>query len=380
MTQISEIHGNINPNEWADRSKMVQFNPSFIPYLALTKGEMQIYLLAEQARIFSAAYPELREYKKAKSMLENALNSGLSNGVNFVGALHSDLLQQVAREINAASKKTAPASNGILIRDSISQGVKGIGEVVDYDFTGGCIQYATRLANAKFGFSRPWSWWEQTVSKASPEYDYYNRAKLFCKTQIEIQDIVNSKITDASHHVVYYNLVENFPLIKNSLVATKHLLHIGGIQGLANATGVDRGLMGTWTETSILKKNTIIKAGPLSSVQTSFSLSPDSDRFNADYLKFIKQRGGSSITGIGEPISVIIIAIATAITAAAAMAKELNAKKVGAMAAAQNYGTVALEAKPSDFNEPPGYTSGNSNLITFGLLAAGAYLLLDDKK
>ena len=74
--------------------------------------------------------------------------------------------------------------------------------------------------------------------------------------------------------------------------------------------------------------------------------------------------------------------IGAAVGQAAAFQKELNAKKAGAMAAAQNYGTFALEAKQSDWNDigTGAGSSNNSNLLTFGLLAAGAYLLLGDEK
>lgn len=361
----------------------------FIPYTSLTRGEMELALYGQQLAIYAAAFPENPDYTKALNMVENALRSGLSNGVKFVGALHSDYLQFIAKTITNASRQTAPASKGGLLgRGSLASGVPAIGQDIKFDFDHDCVQYATKATNKKYGFSNNWQKYEHALND-SEHRRYYREQKSICKTKIEIEKIVNEKITNASHHVIYYGLNEGYPGIRNSAVVTKHLLHIGGIGGLANATDTDSNLMSVWSETAILRRNTQADVGPIGSVQSSLNLSPNYDAYAASYAQWQKTRRFTNPKHgkIGEPltiaaISALITAIGAAVGQAAALQKELNAKKAGAMAAAQNYGTFALEAKQSDWNDigTGAGSSNNSNLLTFGLLAAGAYLLLGDEK
>lgn len=360
----------------------------------MTRGEMRLALLSEQAGIYAAAFPENREYAQAKNMLINALRAGVSNGVNFVGSLNHPLLQQVAGEIAKASRQQQPASKGGLLgRVSLGQGVNGIGDPeFKFNFDHDCVQYATKAANAKYSKAvgtHSWQWWENNVND-SQHRRYYREQKSLCKTRIEIEAIVNSKITDASHHVLYYGLNQAFNPIKNSLVITKHLFHIGGIQGLANATDLDRSLMGSWTETSILRRNSTANVGPVGSITSSFFLAPDPEKMQDDYQLFQKVRGGSGVNGlprIGEPVTLaaitaLVTAISAAIGKAADFQRSLNEKKNGAMSAAQNYGTSALEALKTDYGTPPGTppsgTGLSNNTLLLAAAAAGAYLLLND--
>lgn len=391
MTKIYNIHG-IGKNEQPGRGLEVGKTPAFIPYTKLTKGEFRLSLLMEQAAIYRAAYPEAKEFQQAENMLYNALKNGVSGGVNFVGALDSPLLQNVAKSIKEASRATAPASKtGMLGRDPFATGLQGIGEgEFKGDFDHDCVQYATKATNKKFILEYPdgksWKYYERPLlhNASTAVKEYYKEQKALCKIKVEIEAIINAKILDASHHVLYYGLNESFPPIKNSLVQTKHLFHIGGIQGLANAADLDWDLMGLWTETSILRKNSTAGVGVSGSINSSFLLSPDPEKFNAEYLKWTKVRGGSSVNGVQVPavgsvaaITALIVAIGAAIASAAEMQKSLNAKRQGAMSAAQNYGTVAFESKQSDFNNPPAPTgSSNNNLLLFGAAAAaGLYLM-----
>jgi len=394
MTQISEIHGirRTPANEMPDRGRLAaaaNAGSGFIPYTSLTRGEMELALYGQQLAIYAAAFPENKEYAKALNMVENALRSGLSKGVKFVGALHSDYLQFIANTITKASQKTTPASKGGLLgRSSLASGIPAIGQDIKFNFDHDCVQYATKATNKWSGQDKNWQWYEHNLNDSAIRR-YYREQKTICATKIEIEKIVNEKITGASHHVLYYGLNESYPAIRNSAVVTKHLLHVGGIGGLANATDTDSNLMSVWSETSILRKNTQADVGPIGSIQSSLNLSPNYDAYSASYTQWQKTRTYSNPTGgkIGEPltvaaISALITAIGAAIGQAAALQKELNAKKAGAMAAAQNYGTSALEAKQSDWNDigTGAGSSNNSNLLTFGLLAAGAYLLLGDEK
>jgi hypothetical protein len=393
MTQISEIHGirRISANEMPDRGRLAaaaNAGSGFIPYTSLTRGEMELALYGQQLAIYSHAFPENPDYTKALNMVENAFRSGLSNGVNFVGALHSDYLQFIAKTITNASRQTAPASKGGLLgRSSLASGVPAIGQDIKFNFDHDCVQYATKATNKWARHDKSWQWYENNVNDSAVRR-YYREQKSICATKIEIEKIVNEKITNASHHVLYYGLNEGYPAIRNSTVVTKHLLHIGGIGGLANATDTDTSLMSVWSETAILRRNTQADVGPIGSVQSSLNLSPNYDAYAASYTQWQKNRTYTNPKSgkIGEPLTIaaitaLIAAIGAAVGQAAAFQKELNAKKAGAMAAAQNYGTVALEAKQTDWNDiNTGSGFNNSNLLTFGLLAAGAYLILSDEK
>lgn len=392
MTKIYNIHG-IAKDELPGRGLEVGKTPAFVPYTRLTKGEFRLSLLMEQAAIYRAAYPEAKEFQQAENLLYNALKNGVSRGVNFVGALDSPLLQSVAKSIQEASRATAPASKtGMLGRDPFATGLQGIGDF-KADFDHDCVQYATKLTNAKyktlFPDGKSWQYYERPLLNDAPTVvkEFYKTQKALCKVKIEVEAIINQKITDASHHVLYFGLNESFPLIKNSLVQTKHLFHIGGIQGLANAADIDKNLMGLWTETSILRKNSTAGVGVSGSINSSFLLSPDPEKFNVEFLKWQKVRGGGSVNGVQVPavgsvaaITALIVAIGAAVASAAEMQRRLNEKRTGAMSAAQNYGTVAFESKQSDFNEPPASTgSSNNNLLIFGAAAAaGLYLMSEE--
>jgi hypothetical protein len=386
MTQISEINGiRVPANELPDRGNMAaNAANSYIPYTALTKGELELALYDQQLAIYAAAFPENQEFAQARKMVDSALKAGLSNGVKFVGALHSNYLQYIAKTIDSASRKVAPASKGGLVGRTAFTGINSpefqLGEQ-------NCYEYAAAETNKKFSLNKTFQEYEK-VSTPGPQRMFYQGKKQDCRVRLEIQDIVNQRITNASHHVLYYGIKESFPAIKNSTVVTKHLLHTGGIFGLSNATEIDTNLIKLWTETSILKKNTQENVGPIGSLQSSFNLSPDFDQFYTSYNKW-NQTGVFTAPDpkkdkIGEPLTVaavtaLIVAITGAVSAAAAFQKELNAKRNGAMSAAQNYGTPALEAKQSDWNNFSGQNR-EFDFTTLALIGAGAYLLLSDEK
>lgn len=388
-TRIYEIHGMVPGNELPDRGKMVAKSPIYIPYHALTRGEMKLALLADQAAIYSAAFPEQKEYAQAYQMLTNALDAGVSNGVNFIGALYSPFLQHVAKEINQAVKQTAPASKDMLLgRESLSTGVRGVGaNEFQFNFDHDCVQFATKAANKKYGFSKNWQWWEYNLND-SEHRRYYRAQKAVCKTRIEIEAIVNERITNASHHVLYHAIDETYPAIKNQFVRTKLILQLGGVAGLANATETDSHLMALWSETSILKRNSTGGVGTVGSVPSSFYLSPDPEAFNDSYALWQKNRvfdnpKKDKIKGIGIAPAVLVAlveAIAGALKAAGVLFQSLNAKKAGAMGSALNYGTPALESKTADFDLPSTTTptESNNNMLLLGGAAVAAYLLLKD--
>jgi len=292
----------------------------------MTKGEMHLALLAQQAQILSKAFPEFKEYRTAATMLNNALNAGLSRGVSFVGSLDGKFLQNVARQISNASRQQAPASKiGFLGRKSLAD---GIGVIPVNDRLQACLD-AGGLGPA-------------------------NLAK--CTKAARIEQILNDGIEKSGHHVLYKNLKtsDNLP----SEVGLKKLLHQTGVEGMALSGSLNVPLMYEWVETAILNKNVQGNVGPYSSRETSFIFGRKE--------------------AIGEPISVTVLAIATLISAAlggaAALLKELRSEKAYAMSEARGFGTDALSAKEEDWLSG----GGNNTLILVAAAAAGIYFLTDN--
>jgi hypothetical protein len=380
-TGIYEIHA-VPSNELPDRGREISQERIYIPYNTLTTGEMKLALLLEQANMYARAYPENKEYGLAANMLYQALSKGVSAGVNFVGALYNPVLQQVANEISKASRQTKSASKaGLFGRTSLTEGVKGIGEVeFKFNFDHDCVQYATAATNRDLKENKSWQWYEHNLNDSMLRR-YYREQKGLCKVRIDIEKIVNDRITNASHHVLYHALDEAYPAIKNTTVVTKLLLQLGGVAGLANATQTDSSLMSIWSETSIMRKNSLAGVGTIGSVPSSFYLSPDQGAFNASYDKWkstkVYDNPKKDKIGSVAAVTALVTAIAAAVKAAADFQRSLNEKKAGAMGSALNYGTPALQSKDTDFG---GITStdSNNNTLLIGGAALAAYFILND--
>ena len=331
MTEIRSING-INKNELSDRGLMASGKSEYIPYLSLTKGEMLLYLQREQAKIYAAAYPEFPEFKKAVSLIDNSLNAGVSRGVNFIGALDTKYLQDVARIITKATKMQQPAAKiGLLGRDNIGH---GIGDIPVVDRYLACMKKAGG-----------------------------NIAKIFnCQKAAKIEEILNDGIIKSGHHVLYKNLKIGDKLpVEVSIKANQHKL---GVEGMALAGELDSNLMYDWVETAILKKNVMGKVGPLSSRETAFVL------------------GGRDGIGIIDPITAtfIISLVSAALGGAAALLKALRSEKAYAMAEAKAFGTKTNSPNEDDwdFGGETETTGIDSNTLLIGGAAVAAYFLLQD--
>lgn len=331
MTAISEIHGHVPRNEFAHRGLEARGGIGYIPYLSLTKGEMRLALLQEQARIYAKAFPENREYRRAATMLENALYAGVSRGVNFVGALYEPTLQQVAREISRASRQTKPASRaGFMGRDSI---ITGIGEIfVDIQ------KHFFDCMKAAGG-------------------DAGKRHK--CYVNLNIEKAINNKIKEAGHHMLYKSIRQGDKV--TATVIAKGLNHRLGIEGLALAADLDSALMDTWVETMILKRNAeSASVGPLDSRASTFA------------VRDVKMpKIGCEVACV----TAIVTIIAAATAAAKTIIESLRSQKAYAMSEVKGFGTNAYGPEDLDWG---GDGSGSSNtLLLLGAAAAG-YLLLND--
>lgn len=353
MTRISEIHG-IGRDEYAQRGQNV-VETGYVPYLSLTQGEMRLMLALKQAKVLAQFYPEVPQYRQAASLIENALSAGVSRGVNFVGALHDNYLQQVASVIQAASEQTAPASkNGLFARSGGI--VRGIGEIIP-------VQQRRDACMKK------------VIEKGGGAGAIKKGAEA-CDRQFNIEKIFNNAIENTGHHVLYHRIPEGGIVPQD--VKTKRLFHVGGVEGMAVAGDISRSLMQDWVETGILSKNAQIGVGPLGSVKASVQLAPSPDEALAKIIdpSSDKYRPGVQGIGVAPAAAIIITAIASALVAAKNLIESL--RKQQATIAAQSFGTSAYSGSTYDWqtgSQNPETTLGLSttNLL---LIAAGAGLLL----
>jgi hypothetical protein len=372
MTRISTIHG-IGADEYAGRAAMVT-SQGYIPYLSLTVGEMELYLAAQRARIMAQWYGnDGPKYREAVTMIDNALHTGVHNGINWINAVPNEL-QGVAQMITQARRQTQPASRALFHRPGGV--VRGIGEIIPVQQRfDACMLYAVS-ANSS---------------------NERNRRIKQCKENFEVEKILNGALEKSSHHVIYKQIPGGYTV--PSMVANKELYHKTGVEGLASAGEIVPSLMYGWTEVGVLARNAqSAQIGPIGSVQSSVLLAPDPEASwanlstwaNGQDPKKIKMLG---IKGIGvvpiippvDPVTAglnIVIAIAGALTVAATLLKELRSAKAYAMNEAQGFGTSAFQANPNDWLNGAGNPNVTPGAINpMWLLAGGAalFLLMDDK-
>lgn len=362
MTKISYIHA-IPAAENADRGAEVQrARREYIPYLSLTEGEMRLELLRQRMQMFSAFYPDVPEYRRAVSLVDDVLKAGVHGGVSFIGAI-PDELQQVARVIAQAVDQTRPAAGGGLLgRESIMNGIGQTLEDSQARFFK-CLALNAKTAKTK---------------------DEVEEGRKRCYGLFEIEKTYNEYIEKIGHHTVYNRISQDYGDIP-SRVFTKLILHDSGIEGMANTAELSKSLVSDWVENGLLAKNSSIGVGLIGSIETSFYLSTDPSQLLAKYVNWQKGRGGSKI-GV-EPVSTayavaqIVVAIAAVVGAAFKFVESLRQYKAQAMSEVKGFGTSSFSAAQSDWPIGAGNpTTGEQSNRTFTLLAAaaGAYFLLDD--
>lgn len=409
MTQISEIHG-FPRNEVAQRSKEVK-KMGFLPYLSLTEGEMRLSLLEEQAKMY-AAYSKNPVYTRAASDINNALHNGIHNGVSFVGAWHEPMQQYIAKEIYNCSKLIRPASGDFIAPRTGLERPKGIfsgvhiGDILPHDPSlSDCNKYAI---NYVANYYKDLPHWKIVAMLAVPALNQkivkkYNEGKAICKSKREVERLLNEGITLFGHHTVYAFL----PPLPNeypSEVAIKRTLQAAGQNDLSRLAGSSNQNMRLWLETAIMQRNSQQNIGPLGSHETNIYWTGLPAEAINKYLaitgtkgekvragavngrmimELLKEYGQSNIGTdpataklVIETLKAIFIAL---IAAAPAIVSALSNQRADAFAGSRGIGTEAVNPSQPDWKTPIG-GGDSSNLLTFGLLAAGAYLLLGDEK
>lgn len=359
MTRISEIHGikgNIPADEYNGRAALIA-GTGYVPYLSLTKGEMELYLAAQRAKVRAQWYgSDDPRYQEAFQMIENALHQGVHGGVKFMGAV-PDYLQNVARMITKAQKETTPASKSLYFRQA---GVSGIGQTVIpiEERRAACVKEAMKLGKPGDRI----------------------RAIKECERIFQVEKIFNDRIESAGHHVLYHRIDQKFQMPDR--VYTKLLLQISGVQGMAGAATIDNSLMASWVDTGILKKNAATSSiGPIDSLKSSFELSDDpqmwADKYAARFKNKKDKTGGIGLGPLGVALIPVIVA---ALTAAVKLAENLLQQNV--LIKAQGFGTDAYSANQYDWKVGADNPETSGGLDTNTLLLAGGaaalFLLLGD--
>lgn len=386
MTRISTIHG-IPDDENAGRALTLSPKP-FIPYLSLTKGEMQLALLQEQATIL-AEYYGAKEYGEAAKMIDNALNAGVHNRVKFIGAV-PDYLQNVAYMIRQAERNTQPASRAAFYRPGgIGKGVHIGAPIIDYDARGkACLKWAeTGGTNAE-----------------------RKRRQKVCEQTWRIEKILNDGMENCGQYLAYGYLAGSNALpplalykIQDGIKAQEDISRVGKFDIGLTRQWLNVGMMRRNADTAKIKPygfsetNAILMALPEAGQQEVIALLKslkDKAAKMGGAIPLTPSQVGNQIAQIvrkykqpkvGEPVTVtlaIIAGITALIGAIAKMASAIKGEQVDAFSQVNGFGTREFGPMEGDWNMDgiPDTTGGGMNNTTLLILAAGAALLLMDDK
>lgn len=399
MTNISYLSGlkGVPGDEYRQRGALVKTAPSYIPYLAMTKGEFNLALTLESLKIDQSFYPESRDISRAVSMLENSLYGGISRGVNFIGVI-PDNLQSITRLISTASRQTAPASKGsIIMRDT--PGIR-IGDPIipvkwsaldckEYVYDIFKAEYYDKLRNIPKVLRLPYPakniahklLFNNPVKKVR---ERYQELYLGCQYKQAVENILNENLERGSLHMLYHLMSTSFEPSIGTLAQTKRLFHRAGVSDIAKTADIDGDQMTKWV--SLGQKRSAVSGGidPVIAISPVMSalLAPGGEVWAEKVLADIKVRSGASVNSITvAAITTLITVIGGALTAAANLANSFNKSKIQTLQNAQGFGTDAFQPEKNDFLKPKGDTplptpKGNdNNLLLIGGAAVAAYIL-----
>jgi hypothetical protein len=362
MSKVTSIEGirNIPFNEMPDRGANVPRSLDYIPFATMTTGQFDLSLLRQDIITKAGLYPEYKEYSRAKMMVDNALRGQ----INTTGVYADSVTQYVGKKIMEASKKGGGVSGlGITIPDRIGDLVVDLG-------LGNCDTWALAKLNdihdRDYTSPPPLSWgnsWDKTKRK---HLEYFLDYLLECKQLKDIEQILNAGILKTSHHMLYKDLksAATWP----NRVDTKRILHEAGVQSLGRVGDLATSKMNEFIEVAIKRQNAIVGVGDLSSQQSALLLSQTPEQYEA-------QIGVVSVVLLTK----LVIALTAAIAAASTLVNSLSAKKAGAFATAQGFGTEAYSAQKEDWDkktpENSTDTDGGNNIMLISAAALGVYFL-----
>ena len=288
MTQISYIHGigKTDPGEYRDRAKLVP-PQNYMNFTALTDGELRLTLLADQANILSAMYPENKVLKRSKNILVDALYKGVHNNP-LPSGIYTGELATVVSAVRQAREDVRPAIGQIFGRRNLG---KGIGDpLIPYE---DCQQYQENEYGQLYG---------------TGNYD------TSCLKANAIKKILNDGLEKSSHHILY-EFVKN-PNTQPQLVAIKYQNHRATKETVSKITKLNVENMRLWLRNGVIRHNALKGAGPLQPENT------------IDVFRAVSLEEQGKVSGIGViPVAVLIIqAIAAAVGACAALVAAFKQK------------------------------------------------------
>lgn len=329
---VNGIHRQIPANEWADRAANVPAR-RHIPFASLTAGEMRLHLLNREIEMLKGYAPESRAYlDKLQAAVQNALNAGLHrNGAGYASAVARQN-PAVANIIKAAMRQTKSAQGGSRMlprKGNIAAIGAATPQIIPFR---DCSDFINVIDD---GYGN------QQEIKLPGYQDCIERAAF------EVQ--VNEYLWKSAHHILYEWLDKKKDLetpypngqrvtpASAGYIASKQSSQRLAVSAVARVAAFSRPLLVEWYALGVKEHNVQGQLPPLSPAETIVRLkSGETIKEQYNVLKSYRP-------GVGEPISVTIIAIT-----------KLVAILVSAIAASASLVSV-IKSRPQDL--PAGFTS-----------------------
>jgi len=380
MTAIYAVNGikrQIPPNEWADRAANVPAR-RHVPFASLTEGEMRLHLLDREIEILKGYAPEQTGYlSQLQAAVRNALNAGLHrSGAGFASAVARQN-PAVANILKTAMRQTKSAQGNSRMLPRNGAKVAAIGaatpQIIPFR---DCSEYMNVIDD---GYGN------QQEIKLPGYQDCIERAAF------EVQ--VNEYLWKSAHHILYEWLDKSKDLstpypngqrvtpASAGYIASKQSSQRLAVSAVARVAAFSRPLLVEWYALGIKERNVAGQLPPMTPGETIRRLkSGEPIKAQHNVLKLYRP-------GVGEPISVTIIAIVKLVTilvsAIAATAGLVSAIKsrpqdLPAGFASPEFGPDTLDWDAT--NGTPDELGTGLDTTTLLMLGGAALLLLDDKK
>ena len=386
MTKVTYIAG----PEAAQRAGELK-PKAFIPYLDMTKGEMSLALMQEQAGILAAYYGNAK-YREAETMLQNALYRGIHGATPYLGAYNPEL-RRLAVVIDQARRQTQPASAAGFYRPSIGKGIHIGAPIVDYDARGNACK-------------------AKAYSTSKNDKDLQAKIKL-CEATWRVEKILNDGIENCGQYLAYGYLPASGINGLPQVAAYKILQQTAGQQDIGRVGKFGLELTQQWLNVGMMRRNAdTAKIEPYGWSETNAILTSLPEAGQKELLSLfakIKDKKGKILGGtkmteaeVGRQLAAIVkkyrgvngigvipvaaaVAIIGAVTALvgaiAGFAKSLKAEENDAFAQVNGFGSRSLGPNEGDWDGdgiPDDQKDTGLGIDPIWLVggAAAAYLLL----